>query len=117
FGLVEPISDLRFHSSQFAVFVLEGPGTLRHIELCQGPWNVDLRTPPGPEGSNGSLLCVCRGHPGFYKPDELSGYCSQIPSTTLWRCGRTGARHPDTVPRHRAEAHCPRLYFLRTARY
>ena len=30
---------------------------------CQGPWNVDLRTPPGPEGSNGSLLCVCRGHP------------------------------------------------------
>jgi hypothetical protein len=29
----------------------------------QGPWNVDLRTPPGPEGSNGSLLCVCRGHP------------------------------------------------------
>ena len=22
----------------------------------QGPWNADLRTPPGPEGSNGSLL-------------------------------------------------------------
>jgi hypothetical protein len=29
----------------------------------QGPWNVDLRTPPGPEGSNGSLLRICRGHP------------------------------------------------------
>src|SRR5256885_2805404 len=33
--------------------------------FCQGPWNVDLRTPPGPEGSNGSLLCIRRGHPGF----------------------------------------------------
>jgi hypothetical protein len=31
----------------------------------QGPWNVDLRTPPGPEGSNGSLLRICRGHPGI----------------------------------------------------
>src|SRR6267142_541645 len=31
----------------------------------QGPWTVDLRTPPGPEGSNGSLLCSCRGHPGI----------------------------------------------------
>jgi hypothetical protein len=27
---------------------------------------VDLRTPPGPEGSNGSLLCICRGHPGTF---------------------------------------------------
>src|SRR5216117_1081573 len=33
-------------------------------DFCQGPWNVDLRTPPGPEGSNGSLLCIRRGHPG-----------------------------------------------------
>jgi len=33
--------------------------------ICQGPWNVDLRTPPGPEGSNGSLLDICRGHPGI----------------------------------------------------
>jgi len=33
---------------------------------CQGPWNVDLRTPPGPEGSNGSLLDICRGHPGLF---------------------------------------------------
>src|SRR2546426_271019 len=33
--------------------------------FCQGPWNADLRTPPGPEGSNGSLLCIRRGHPGF----------------------------------------------------
>jgi len=37
---------------------------------CQGPWNVDLRTPPGPEGSNGSLLCVCRGHPDTFSNDE-----------------------------------------------
>jgi hypothetical protein len=28
---------------------------------------VDLRTPPGPEGSNGSLLDICRGHPGIFK--------------------------------------------------
>ena len=35
------------------------------IFSCQGPWNVDLRTPPGPEGSNGSLLRICRGHPGI----------------------------------------------------
>ncbi len=27
---------------------------------------MDLRTPRGPEGSNGSLLCVCRGHPGIF---------------------------------------------------
>src|SRR5581483_7223273 len=32
---------------------------------CQGPWNVDLRTPPGQECSNGSLLCIRRGHPGI----------------------------------------------------
>jgi hypothetical protein len=31
----------------------------------QGPWNVDLGTPPGPEGSNGTLLRIRRGHPGF----------------------------------------------------
>jgi len=35
--------------------------------FCQGPWNADLRTPPGPEGSNGSLLCIRRGHPGFFQ--------------------------------------------------
>jgi len=34
--------------------------------ICQGPWNVDLRTPPGPEGSNGSLLDICRGHPDIF---------------------------------------------------
>ena len=33
---------------------------------CQGLWSVDLRTPPGPEGSNGSLLCNCRSHPGTF---------------------------------------------------
>lgn len=38
---------------------------VQHIHDCQGPWNVDLRTPPGPEGSNGSLLDICRGHPGI----------------------------------------------------
>ena len=26
---------------------------------------MDLRTPPGPEGSNGSLLRICRGHPSI----------------------------------------------------
>ena len=33
--------------------------------FCQGPWNVDLRTPPGQECSNGSLLRVRRGVPGI----------------------------------------------------
>ena len=39
---------------------------LRFITRRQGPWNADLRTPPGPEGSNGSLLCIRRGHPGIF---------------------------------------------------
>jgi hypothetical protein len=43
---------------------LEGAAVMRQIQRCQGPWTVDLQTPPGPEGSNGSLLCICRGHPG-----------------------------------------------------
>ena len=47
-----------------ADFGLEAAGGMRQIRCCQGPWTVDLRTPPGPEGSNGSLLCICRGHPG-----------------------------------------------------
>jgi len=45
--------------------LLEPEAWVRHILLCQGPWIVDLRTPPGPEGSNGSLLCDCRGNPGI----------------------------------------------------
>src|SRR5438876_6724030 len=49
------------------MFLLEGALALRQILCCQGPWNVDLRTPPGPEGSNGSLLCMRRGHPGFFQ--------------------------------------------------
>ena len=48
------------------VFLLEASFFLAHIRHCQGPWNVDLRTPPGPEGSNGSLLDICRGHPGIF---------------------------------------------------
>jgi hypothetical protein len=38
---------------------------LRFIISRQGPWNVDLGTPPGPEGSNGTLLRIRRGYPGF----------------------------------------------------
>src|SRR5712672_537093 len=41
----------------------------------QGPWTVDLRTPPGPEGSNGSLLCSCRGHPGTIELRMRSAEC------------------------------------------
>jgi hypothetical protein len=33
--------------------------------LRQGLWIADLQNPPGPEGSNGSLLCICRSHPGI----------------------------------------------------
>jgi len=46
-------------------FVLEAVAEVRQIVRCQGPWNVDLRTPPGQECSNGSLLCIRRGHPGI----------------------------------------------------
>ncbi len=46
-------------------FLLEGTPHVQHIVTRQGPRNVDLRTPPGPEGSNGSLLDICRGHPGI----------------------------------------------------
>jgi len=45
---------------------LEAAGAMRQTLDCQGPWTVDLRTPPGPEGSNGSLLRSCRGHPGMF---------------------------------------------------
>jgi hypothetical protein len=45
--------------------LLEAMNTVQHITTRQGPRNVDLRTPPGPEGSNGSLLDICRGHPGI----------------------------------------------------
>src|SRR4051794_18248362 len=44
----------------------------------QGPRNVDLRTPPGQECSNGSLLRVCRGHPGFFPPDTHGGECGEF---------------------------------------
>jgi len=44
---------------------LEATAALPHSFARQGPWTADLRTPPGPEGSNGSLLYICRGHPGI----------------------------------------------------
>jgi hypothetical protein len=64
--------------------LLEGTARVQHIHDCQGPRNVDLQTPPGPEGSNGSLLDICRGHPGIFFNDEgrmknaeLTAWCSQ----------------------------------------
>ena len=42
------------------------PASKSQFDFCQGPRNADLRTPPGPEGSNGSLLRICRGHPGIF---------------------------------------------------
>jgi hypothetical protein len=57
-------SDMNHHRN-FNRFLLEAAAGVPHISRCQGPWNVDLRTPPGPEGSNGSLLRICRGHPGI----------------------------------------------------
>src|SRR5437870_3288422 len=50
-----------------ADFLLEPLRNFRDTVFRQGPWTVDLRTPPGPEGSNGSLLCICRGHPGTFR--------------------------------------------------
>ena len=46
----------------------EGLG-LGQVVCCQGPWNVDLQIPPGQECSNGSLLCIRRGHPGIFNFD------------------------------------------------
>ena len=46
--------------------LLEAIRPVQHIDARQGPRNVDLRTPPGQECSNGSLLCICRGHPGIF---------------------------------------------------
>jgi hypothetical protein len=51
--------------SLIPVFLLVAAARLAQHHFRQGPWNVDLRTPPGPEGSNGSLLRICRGHPGI----------------------------------------------------
>jgi len=48
------------------MILLEAISHVQHIDPRQGPRNVDLRTPPGPEGSNGSLLDICRGHPGTF---------------------------------------------------
>ena len=45
--------------------ILAASGEFDLITRRQGPWNADLRTPPGPEGSNGSLLCIRRGYPGI----------------------------------------------------
>ena len=59
----------RIPRSEFRVqpaILLEAMNTVQHINTRQGPRNVDLRTPPGPEGSNGSLLDICRGHPGIF---------------------------------------------------
>jgi hypothetical protein len=50
--------------------LLEAANRLAQNYPRQGPWNVDLRTPPGPEGSNGSLLRICRGHPDTLFNDE-----------------------------------------------
>ena len=54
------------HSFRFPLWLDKRRG-LRQNFFRQGPWNVDLRTPPGPEGSNGSLLCICRSHPGTFQ--------------------------------------------------
>src|SRR5688572_433363 len=54
------------------MFSLEALQVLPHSHYRQGPWNVDLRTPPGPEGSNGSLLDIRRGHPGTFSIYEFA---------------------------------------------
>ena len=52
--------------------VLAEKWDLRFILFRQGPWNADLQTPPGPEGSNGSLLRIRRGHPGIFNSERDS---------------------------------------------
>ena len=65
---------VRFKQISFqnlAAILLEACAPLPQILPRQGPWNVDLRTPRGPEGSNGSLLRVCRGHPGTFSMQNI----------------------------------------------
>ena len=57
---------------------------LRFILFRQGPWSADLQTPRGPEGSNGSLLCICRGHPGLLNfSNELPGHSQEVSPATV----------------------------------
>ena len=63
--------------ARFAPFLLAAHTALRltcRAVFCQGPWIADGQTPPGPEGSNGSLLRICRGHPGIF----ISGTASSL---------------------------------------
>ncbi len=71
---------------------LDEASLVRFIGGCQGPWNVDLRTPPGPEGSNGSLLLIRRGHPGFSFLNSFFLPCFQISETHA----------PETMSRRKA---------------
>ncbi len=95
--------------AQSSPIFLEPTPELRQILFCQGPWNVDLRTPPGPEGSNGSLLCVCRGHPGtlnFTRPAGVQrrvGRGSPAPKTRLVMVARLGSHRVRSV----RSAFCP----------
>ena len=60
------MSNSHFPPTVPTVILLEARWRARQSQRRQGPWNVDLRTPPGPEGSNGSLLDICRGNPGTF---------------------------------------------------
>ena len=59
------VAETTFSPAENLVAAVRLWGLFLRREFCQGPWNADSRTPPGPEGSNGSLLCMRRGYPGF----------------------------------------------------
>src|SRR5262245_13877852 len=108
---------------------------LGFIGCRQGPWNVDLRTPPGLEGSNGSLLCIRRGHPGFSSSKKIgkspasayivsaiqsygiSGHRTEVSSPAFQRRGGPGTCHAHAQPGDRTKPDRARVSFLRAARH
>jgi len=84
FGTVPISSGLRQN-------LLEASLDLLLNQHCQGPWSVDLRTPPGPEGSNGSLLRIRRGHPGISFLSTNSCSCHAIRSNSRPQTDRPAA--------------------------
>ena len=63
--LSNPVAGLEVSFVKNRQTLLAASPQVRFIVSRQGPWNVDLETPPGPEGSNGTLLHIRRGYPGF----------------------------------------------------
>ena len=64
-----PESGLAILAMKNLGFLLEDAARRTYFSdaICQGPWNADLRTPPGQECSNGSLLRIAVVTLAFFK--------------------------------------------------